>query len=99
MSREFSPCVYIMASGRNGTIYTGSTSAPVKRVWAHREGLGSRFTARYGCDRLVWFELHETMETAIQRELRIKECKRAWKLELIEAQNPQWLDLFDRICG
>ena len=93
--RPFQPCVYILASQRNGTLYTGVTSDPVRRIWEHREGFGSRFAKRYGVSRMVWFELHSTMDTAIQREKRIKKWNRAWKLQLIEETNPRWLDLFD----
>ncbi|CAN0198557.1 unnamed protein product [Chrysoparadoxa australica] len=97
--REFQPCVYILASQRNGTLYTGVTSDPVRRVWEHREGLGSAFARRYGVSRLVWYELHSTMDTAIQREKRIKTWNRAWKLRLIEETNPRWLDLYDDLAG
>jgi putative endonuclease len=97
--RPFQPCVYILASQRNGTLYTGVTSDPVRRVWEHREGLGAKFAKRYGVSRLVWFELHSTMDTAIQREKRIKTWNRAWKLRLIEETNPRWLDLFDDLAG
>ena len=91
----FQPCVYIMASKRNGTLYTGVTSDIAMRAWMHKQGRGSKFCAKYRVHRLVWLEFHETMDTAITREKRIKEWKRAWKLELIEERNPDWRDLYD----
>ena len=95
MNRE--PCVYIMASRRNGTLYTGVTSDLAKRVWEHKNNVVEGFTKRYGVHRLVWYELHPNMESAIAREKAIKEWKRRWKLELIESLNPDWLDLFDEL--
>jgi putative endonuclease len=80
--------VYIMASGRNGTLYTGSTSDLNARVWQHKTHSFKGFSAEHGCTRLVWFEPFETMLTAIRRERRIKKWKRDWKLALIEGQNP-----------
>jgi len=91
------PCVYILASKRNGTLYTGVTSDLVRRVWEHRNDLVAGFSQRYRTHLLVWFERHETMESAIARERRLKEWKRAWKLELIEAENPAWRDLYQEI--
>src|SRR5690606_13815333 len=82
--RVMQPCVYLLASRRNGTLYVGVTSNLVQRVWQHRNHLVEGFTKRYGVSRLVWFELHETMESAIRREKAIKEWKRAWKIQLIE---------------
>ena len=87
------PCVYIVASKRRGTLYTGVTSGLPKRAFEHREGLVRGFSAKYGCKILVWYELHGTMQSAIAREKAIKEWKRPWKLELIEKTNPQWRDL------
>ena len=89
------PCVYMMASKRNGTLYIGVTSNLVQRVWQHKEGLMEGFTKRYHVHTLVWYELHSTMEAAIAREKALKEWKLAWKLELIEKDNPSWLDLGD----
>ncbi|MGB3543546.1 GIY-YIG nuclease family protein, partial [Rubrivirga sp.] len=79
---------YILASDRNGTLYTGVTNDLNRRVIEHRSGEGSKFVARYGVTRLVWFEEHSDIEEAILREKRIKRWARAWKLELIEAGNP-----------
>ena len=91
------PCVYILASRRNGTLYVGVTSDVVKRVWEHRKDLVEGFTKRYAVHSLVWFEVHVTMEAAIAREKAIKEWKRRWKLRLIESSNPVWRDLYDEI--
>lgn len=93
-SSEFQPCVYILASGRNGTLYVGVTSNLIKRISEHRDGAVPGFTRRYGVHCLAWFEQHATMQTAIARERAIKGWKRNWKLELIESQNPYWLDLY-----
>jgi len=87
------PAVYILASGRNGTLYTGVTSDLLGRIYQHRAKVTGGFTAEYGVDRLVWFEVHESMESAIVREKRIKKWNRAWKLQLIEKDNPRWRDL------
>lgn len=94
--RERQPAVYIMASRRNGTLYTGVTSNLAQRVWRHREGSGG-FSDRYDCGMLVWFEIHATMEFAIAREKQLKAGSRAKKLALIEAENPLWRDLWPDI--
>ncbi|GAA3790710.1 GIY-YIG nuclease family protein [Qipengyuania pelagi] len=99
MQRHFQPCVYIMASSRNGTIYVGVTSNLPQRAFQHREGVVDGFTKRYGCKLLVWFELHATMEQAILREKQIKGGSRSKKLALIERSNPQWKDLFEQVCA
>lgn len=91
------PCVYIMASKRNGTLYTGVTSNLVQRVWQHKEGVVAGFTRKYRCKLLVWYEQHGSMESAILREKQIKAGSRARKLALIEAQNPDWQDLYEGI--
>jgi putative endonuclease len=91
--RERNPAVYIMASGKQGTLYIGVTSDLMKRVHEHREGLIPGFTRDYGVKRLVHFEMFETMEAAIRREKQMKEWLRQWKIELIEAQNLHWDDL------
>jgi len=93
------PAVYILASKRNGTLYTGVTSDLVARIWQHREHAADGFTSTYGVTNLVWHELHDTMESAILREKRIKKWRRAWKIELIEAMNPYWNDLWNGIAG
>ena len=93
MHPDFAPTVYILASRRNGTLYTGVTSTPLARIHQHRAGLVPGFTREYGVKLLVWFEQHPTMETAITREKRIKKWNRAWKLDLIESTNPDWRDL------
>jgi putative endonuclease len=91
------PAVYILASKRNGTLYVGVTSDLVKRIWEHKNNVAEGFTKQYGVHQLVWYELHESMESAIEREKRLKEWKRVWKLELIERSNPAWQDLYPTI--
>lgn len=93
------PCVYILASGRNGTLYIGVTSELSNRIEQHRQMLTPGFTTRYGVHRLVYYEMHETMEAAIIREKQLKKWRRLWKLRLIEEMNPQWLDLYDANSG
>ena len=93
------PAVYLLASRYRGTMYVGVNSDLVQRIWQHRQGLVEGFTQRYGVHMLVWFEQHATMLDAIAREKRIKEWKRAWKLELIETNNPRWRDLYDDLLG
>ena len=92
MSRD--PAVYIMANHRNGTLYVGVTSDLPRRAYEHREGLRSGFTRRYGCKTLVYYEKYEDMDSAIGREKQIKAGSRSKKLELIEAMNPEWRDLY-----
>ncbi|MFT3968001.1 MAG: GIY-YIG nuclease family protein, partial [Sphingobium sp.] len=89
--------VYLMASRRNGTLYLGVTSNLVQRIWQHREGLGGIFSAEHGCTLLVWYEMHDDLQEARLRELRMKKWKRDWKIKLIEERNPRWLDLFDTL--
>jgi len=91
------PCVYLLASQRNGTLYVGVTSDLTQRVWQHKNDLVQGFTRRYGVHRLVCYELYDTMETAIAREKAIKEWKRAWKIRLIEDFNPEWADLYESL--
>ncbi len=90
--------VYIMASRRNGTLYIGVTSNLVQRVWNHKQGLAEGFTSKYGVKMLVYFEPHETAESAITREKQLKKWERAWKMRLIEESNPEWRDLYSTIC-
>ena len=92
------PAIYIMASKRNGTLYTGVTSNLPQRAWQHREGVADGFTKKYGCKMLVWFEMADTMGVAITREKQIKGGSRAKKLALIEAMNPEWRDLYEDIA-
>jgi putative endonuclease len=91
------PCVYILASARNGTLYIGVTSDLVKRVWEHKNDFVDGFTKQYGVHTLVWYELHQTMESAISREKALKYWKRKWKLRLIEERNPDWVDLYEKL--
>ncbi len=86
--------VYIMANRKNGTIYIGVTSDLIARVYAHREGLVAGFTKRHGCKLLVWCEAFDDIQQARQRELQMKEWKRAWKIKLIEEKNLDWEDLY-----
>ena len=96
MEKRFA--VYMLASSRNGTLYIGVTSNLIQRVWQHREKLADGFTKQYGAARLVWHEAHESADSAIAREKRLKQWNRAWKIRLIEESNPYWNDLFDEIC-
>ncbi len=91
------PAVYILASKRNGTLYVGVTSDLVKRIWEHKNNMLAGFSKRYNVHQLVWYELHDNMESAILREKRLKDWKRAWKLRLIESINPDWHDLYNSI--
>ena len=93
------PAVYIMANGRNGTLYTGVTSNLVQRSWQHREGVVEGLTKRYGCKLLVWYENGGSIDGAIAREKQIKGGSRAKKLALIESMNPDWRDLYDEIAS
>ena len=88
------PCVYMLSSRRNGTLYIGVTSNLVQRVYQHRTGMIEGFTKRYGVHDLVWYESHEMMESAIQREKQLKKWSRAAKIRLIEQLNPEWRDLW-----
>jgi putative endonuclease len=88
------PAVYILASKRNGTLYIGVTSNLIKRIWEHKNDMVEGFTKRYGVHQLVWYELHESIESAIEREKQMKEWKRKWKLKLIESVNQNWRDLY-----
>lgn len=91
------PFVYIMANKRNGTVYVGVTSAPVKRIYEHKTSAIKGFTSTYGCTILVWYEQHEDMISAISREKQLKAGSRKKKLEAIEAMNPDWKDLYGSI--
>ena len=89
--------VYILSSKRNGTLYTGITSDILKRVYEHKHGLVEGFTKKYKVHYLVWYEIHQSVESAITRKKQIKKWKRNWKLQLIEKENPEWMDLYQRI--
>ena len=91
------PAVYILASKQNGTLYTGVTSDLTKRMWEHKSDLADGFTKKYVIHRLIYFELHEDMASAITREKQIKKWNRAWKIRLIEKTNPEWRDLYSNI--
>jgi putative endonuclease len=99
MKREIQPAVYMLASARNGTLYIGVTSNLVQRIWQHREGVVEGFTTKYHVKTLVWYEQHDTMESAITREKSLKTWNRDWKLRLIETANPNWCDLWREILG
>jgi putative endonuclease len=96
-SMQKRPCVYLLASRRNGTLYVGVTSDLIKRIWEHKNDVADGFTKKYGVHTLVWCEIHATMYAAITREKALKEWKREWKLRLIEATNPAWRDLYSDI--
>ena len=91
------PAVYIVASKRNGTLYIGVTSDLVKRIWQHRNKEIEGFTYKYNVTQLVYFEFHADMASAILKEKQLKKWKRHWKLNLIEKENPHWIDLWDQI--
>jgi putative endonuclease len=97
--RKRQPAVYLLASKPNGTLYVGVTSNLVQRVWQHRNGVVDGFTKRYSVHRLVWFEMADRMDSAIQREKQIKKWNRAWKIEMIERTNPHWRDLWPALLG
>ena len=86
-----------MTNTKNGTLYTGVTSDIIKRVYEHKEGIMKGFTYRYDCKKLVYYELHDTMETAITREKQIKAGSRKRKIELIKTMNPDWKDLYTNL--
>jgi putative endonuclease len=91
--------VYIMASKRNGTLYVGSTSDLIKRIWEHKNKVIPGFTAKYNVHLLVYYETHEAYIEAARREKRFKNWSRQWKLNLIEDLNPEWRDLYEEICS
>lgn len=90
---------YILTNRAHGVLYVGVTADIDKRIWEHRQGLGSAFCRKYGLDRLVLVEEHATIAEAIVREKQLKNWRREWKIELIEAVNPDWLDLGFRFVG
>jgi putative endonuclease len=91
------PTVYILASKKNGTLYIGVTSDLIKRIWEHKNDIVAGFTNRYSVHTLVWYELHQTMGSAIQKEKLLKKWNRAWKVRLINLNNPEWQDLYDTL--
>jgi len=91
--------VYIVCNRRHGTLYIGVTNNLVRRIYEHKLGTGSTFTARHGANRLIYFETFETMPLAIAREKRLKAWKRDWKIRLIETANPHWTDLYNGLSG
>ena len=93
------PCVYILASRINGTLYIGVTGNLTGRINVHKQDLLDGFTKRYGVHRLVYYEIHETFDDAFLRETQLKKWRRLWKIRLIEQMNPQWDDLFDELWG
>ncbi len=99
MTRDHRYYVYVLASERNGTIYIGVTNNIVRRVYEHREGLVEGFTQKYAVKQLVYFEEYSDVETAIQREKRLKKWNRDWKLRLIEKASPDWTDLYPEIAS
>ena len=99
MSLRMGGWVYIMTNRPNGTLYTGVTNELVRRVWEHREGVGSCFVRRYSLTSLVYFERHDDIRTAIQRETSLKRWPRAWKVRLLAGQNPDWHDLYPSLLG
>jgi putative endonuclease len=90
--------VYLLTSRRHGTLYLGITNDLVRRVYAHKSAGIAGFTARYGVDRLVWFETYDDPANAISREKKLKKWRRDWKIRLIEEQNPDWRDLYPALC-
>ena len=93
------PAVYLLATGKRGTLYIGVTSNLIARTWQHREHVVEGFTKRYDVTMLVWYELHGTMESAILREKQLKKWNREWKLRLVQESNPEWRDLWEDIVG
>jgi putative endonuclease len=96
---HFKPAVYILASKYQGVLYIGVTSNLPQRIWQHKHKLVDGFSQQYNVDRLIWYELHMEMYAAITREKQIKKWNRAWKIELIETDNPNWNDRFEEILG
>ena len=91
--------VYMLASGRNGTLYIGVTNDIARRTWQHRNGEVEGFTKKYGVHILVWYEVHGDVHAAIAREKQLKGWNRAWKIRMIEKNNSGWNDLYDRMRG
>ena len=99
MVSEIRGYVYILTSKAYGTLYVGVTSDLAKRIWEHKEHLVAGFTKKHSIRRLVWYECHDSIEAAITREKQIKEWRRDWKVNLIQAMNPEWRDLYDDLTA
>ena len=97
IAMEKQPCVYMLASGRGGTLYIGVTSDLPRRIAQHKAGTIDGFSKKYGVSKLIWYERHDTMESAITREKQMKKWNRAWKVREIMRRNPEWHDLTDEI--
>ncbi|MEM9669940.1 MAG: GIY-YIG nuclease family protein [Pseudomonadota bacterium] len=97
--RDHTYYVYILASKRNGTLYTGMTNDLEQRAWEHRTGYIKGFTSKYNVRQLVWFEVFGDVHEAIAKEKRLKRWRRRWKLNLIEAENPDWRDLYGELIA
>ncbi len=97
--RIMQPAVYILASAIRGTLYIGVTSNLIQRIYQHKNHLTEGFSKRYNTNLLVWYELHESMDSAIHREKQLKSWRRVWKIELIETHNPEWRDLWPEIIA
>ena len=91
--------VYILANKKNGTLYIGSTSDLIKRVWQHKNKVVEGFTKKYGVDKLVHYEIADSREASALRERQLKKWNRAWKIRLIEEKNPEWKDLYEELIG
>ena len=99
VGREGYIAVYLLTNFKYGTLYTGVTGNLARRMWEHREGVYPGFTKRYGLKRLVWYEPHESIIVAIQRERSMKKYRRDWKINLLERDNPNWDDLYPQLFG
>ena len=96
---SYQPSIYILASRKDGVLYIGVTSNLTQRVWQHKQNVVEGFTKKYRVHKLVYLEIHNTMDYAIKREKQLKWWKRSWKVELIEQGNPEWRDLYDELLG
>ena len=93
------PVIYILSNKKNGTLYVGVTTNLIQRIWQHKNKISVGFSSKYELDKLVYYELHEDIKNAILREKQIKKWRREWKLNLINQQNPHWVDLWDQVLG
>ena len=92
------PCVYIITNKPDGTLYIGVTSDLPHRIWTHKQKLAEGFAKRHDLDRLVWYEVHDTMEEAILKEKQMKKWEREWKIRIIQEMNPRWNDLYEELA-